>query len=91
MFDMLEYALNHWKAVDAITKWRELGLRKFELGDHEWEVIEQLRHVLKVHTTTRQRAKQTFPLYSLDPQGHHPIFLSFNTQPCHCDPRHGSH
>ncbi|KIJ18219.1 hypothetical protein PAXINDRAFT_61093, partial [Paxillus involutus ATCC 200175] len=35
MFDMLEYALKYLKAVDMVKQWRELGLRKFELADHE--------------------------------------------------------
>ncbi|KIK22155.1 hypothetical protein PISMIDRAFT_103021 [Pisolithus microcarpus 441] len=38
-FNLLEYALNHRKAIDTVTQRRELGLRKFELGDHEWELI----------------------------------------------------
>ncbi|KIK74641.1 hypothetical protein PAXRUDRAFT_175055, partial [Paxillus rubicundulus Ve08.2h10] len=38
-FDMLEYALKHRKAVDAVTQHRDLGLRRFELGDHEWVTI----------------------------------------------------
>ncbi|KIK17074.1 hypothetical protein PISMIDRAFT_74078, partial [Pisolithus microcarpus 441] len=46
-FDLLEYALNHRKAIDTVTQRRELGLRKFELGDHEWELVEQLHDILK--------------------------------------------
>ncbi|KIK77116.1 hypothetical protein PAXRUDRAFT_167770, partial [Paxillus rubicundulus Ve08.2h10] len=38
-FDMLEYALKHRKAVDTMTQRRDLGLRKFELMDHEWKII----------------------------------------------------
>jgi len=48
MFDMLNYALEHQDAVDAVTKWRDLGLRKYKLEDHEWVIAEQLRDVLKV-------------------------------------------
>lgn len=47
-FDMLEYSLGHRKAVDTVTQRRELGLRKFELTDHEWEIAGQLCDVLKV-------------------------------------------
>ncbi|KAG0701873.1 hypothetical protein DFH29DRAFT_760631, partial [Suillus ampliporus] len=47
-FDMLEYALVHREAIDTVTQRRELGLRKFELGDHEWEIVEQLRDILKL-------------------------------------------
>ena len=48
MFDLLEYALSHKKELDTVTQQRDLGLRSFELGDHEWELIEQLHDVLKV-------------------------------------------
>jgi hypothetical protein len=48
---MLEYALDHRRAVDLVTQKRELGLRKFELTDDEWQVVEQLRDVLKVCET----------------------------------------
>jgi hypothetical protein len=49
-FDMLNYALEHREAVDAVTQRRDLGLRKYELEDHEWAIAEQLRDVLKVRT-----------------------------------------
>ena len=45
---MLEYALSHQKAIDTVTQRRELGLRKFELADNEWEIAGQLCDVLKV-------------------------------------------
>jgi len=48
MFDLLEYALSHKKELDTVTQQRDLGLRSFKLGDHEWELIEQLHDVLKV-------------------------------------------
>ncbi|KAJ8579264.1 hypothetical protein M405DRAFT_754714, partial [Rhizopogon salebrosus TDB-379] len=44
---MLKYALEHRKAVDVVTQRRDLGLRKFELTDEEWEIAGQLRDVLK--------------------------------------------
>jgi hypothetical protein len=47
-YDMLEYALNHRKAIDAVSQRRKLGLRVFELSDDEWSIVEQLRNVLKV-------------------------------------------
>lgn len=48
-FEMLDYALEHRPAIDLVTQKWELGLRKLELSDDEWEVVEQLRNVLKVH------------------------------------------
>ncbi|KAF8546756.1 hypothetical protein OG21DRAFT_1479622 [Imleria badia] len=47
-FDLLEYALDHRKAVDKMTQDWDLGLRKFEMGDHEWVLVKQLRDMLKI-------------------------------------------
>ncbi|KAG1776162.1 hypothetical protein EV702DRAFT_971825 [Suillus placidus] len=44
---MLSYAVGHREAIDAVTQWRDLGLQKFELEDHEWVILEQLHDVLK--------------------------------------------
>ena len=45
---MLDYALEHREAVDAVTQWRDLGLRKYELEDNEWVILQQLHDILKV-------------------------------------------
>jgi len=47
-FDMLDYALVHREAIDTVTQCHDLGLRKFELADNDWEIANQLRDVLKV-------------------------------------------
>jgi hypothetical protein len=47
-FDMLDYALVHREAIDAVTQRRDLKLRKFELADSDWVIAGQLRDVLKV-------------------------------------------
>ncbi|KIM54666.1 hypothetical protein SCLCIDRAFT_136245, partial [Scleroderma citrinum Foug A] len=49
-FDLLEYALKHRKAINLVTQRHELGLRKFELTDHEWTVAEQLHSILNQAT-----------------------------------------
>lgn len=90
-FDMLDYALEHRKAVDNVTQRRDLGLRKYELADREWEIVKQLRDVLKVcicHCVTM--IKTCLP-HVLDSQGCDFVLLSFNTKPCYCDPCHGSY
>ena len=46
--DLLEYALEHRKAIVLVTQRRELGLWDLELTDEEWAIIEQLQIVLKV-------------------------------------------
>ena len=48
LFDLLEYILKHQKAIDLVIQWRELGMRDLELSDNEWELVEQLRSILKV-------------------------------------------
>ncbi|KAG2338200.1 hypothetical protein BDR05DRAFT_978260 [Suillus weaverae] len=46
-YDMLDYAIEHRKAVNTVTQRRDLGLGKFELADHEWEIVKQLQDILK--------------------------------------------
>ena len=45
---MVDIGIDYREVVDGITQHRDLGLRTFELSDHEWEVLEELRDVLKV-------------------------------------------
>ena len=45
---MLVYALAHRKAVKHVTQDLALGLRKFELNDKEWDLLQQLHDILKV-------------------------------------------
>jgi hypothetical protein len=47
-FEMLNYAVEHRKAVDIVTQRQDLGLREFELSDEEWDIAGQLRDVLRV-------------------------------------------
>ena len=47
-FDMLEFAINYRKAIDAMTDKRKLGLGVYELDEHEWTLVMQLQDVLKV-------------------------------------------
>ncbi|KAG1839908.1 hypothetical protein DFJ58DRAFT_644076, partial [Suillus subalutaceus] len=46
-FDMLDNAVVHWEAIDTVTQRHDLGLRKFELVDSDWEIASQLRDILK--------------------------------------------
>lgn len=47
-FDLLRYALSHRKAIDTMNQHRDLELRKFELKNEEWKLMQQLHDVLKV-------------------------------------------
>jgi len=46
--DMVDVGVDYRDAVDGVTQRRDLGLRAFELSDHEWEVLGELHDVLKV-------------------------------------------
>ena len=47
---MLEFALRYRASIDHITVNKKLPqLRKYELDEDEWEVIENLTSVLEVH------------------------------------------
>ncbi|KIM62610.1 hypothetical protein SCLCIDRAFT_119312 [Scleroderma citrinum Foug A] len=45
---MVDVGVDYREAVDGVTQCRDLGLRKFELSDHEREVLGELRDVLKI-------------------------------------------
>lgn len=47
-FGMLEFALTYREAIDKLTDDRTLKLRALELAKEEWQLVEQLRDVLKV-------------------------------------------
>jgi hypothetical protein len=47
-YDMLTFAVEYRKAIDAISADRGMELRQFELSEHEWGIAVQLRDVLKV-------------------------------------------
>jgi hypothetical protein len=46
--DMMVFALEYRKPIDAITADKSLKLRKFELDNEGWSIIEQLVSVLQV-------------------------------------------
>jgi hypothetical protein len=52
-FDMLDFAVEHITAINAITSNRDMKLRQYELSEDEWDVARQLRDVLKVRIQFR--------------------------------------
>jgi len=46
--DMLNFAVEYQKALDAISADCDMELRKFELTENEWKIVAQLRDMLKV-------------------------------------------
>lgn len=47
-FTLLVYALDYWEAVDKFTADKENKMRKCELDNREWRMVEELAKVLKV-------------------------------------------
>jgi hypothetical protein len=47
-YDMLSFALKYREAIDVVTADKGLKLRKFELDDEDWSIVEDLVNVLEV-------------------------------------------
>jgi hypothetical protein len=48
---MMVFALKYRKPIDSITADKSLKLRRYELDNEGWGIIEQLVSVLQVNTT----------------------------------------
>jgi hypothetical protein len=48
--DMMVFAIKYRKPIDSITADKSLKLRKYELDNEGWNIIEQLVSVLQVNT-----------------------------------------
>ena len=47
-YEMLNVAYQYKKAINKITDMRDMKLRQYEIEGHEWELVWQLRDLLKV-------------------------------------------
>ena len=70
-YDMLVFAREYRMAIDEITGDRDM--RKYELGEDEWELVEQLCNLLLVRSTTRLSIHTTHIIP--DFQGRNPFFF----------------
>ena len=43
----MHFALNYQEAIDSITADKTLKLRKYELFTDDWNIIQDLAHILK--------------------------------------------
>ena len=50
-YNMLKFALMYSEPINQITGDRSMKLHQYELKDHEWTIVEQLRDCLKVCTS----------------------------------------
>ena len=48
-YDMMRFAVAYRPAIDKITADKALKLRKYELDNDDWVIIEDLVSVLEVH------------------------------------------
>ena len=46
-FDMLDFAVDFWDALDSVTGNQRMKLRQYELSEEDWEIATKLRDVLK--------------------------------------------
>jgi hypothetical protein len=49
-YDMLDFAYQYKTAINKITDIRDMKLRDYEIEASEWEIVRQLRDLLKVST-----------------------------------------
>jgi hypothetical protein len=49
-YDMLDKAYSLKAAVNNITEMRDMKLRQYKIEGHKWELLQQLRDLLKVST-----------------------------------------
>ena len=48
LFQILKFAWRYHEAIDRFTSKRENGVRDLELSAEEWQMVKELRDVLKV-------------------------------------------
>ncbi|KAG1875857.1 hypothetical protein C8R48DRAFT_745558 [Suillus tomentosus] len=61
-YDMLSFAFEYRKGLDAMTDQRRLGLGEYELTSHEWTLVKQLHDVLKDTTLYFSRSMPNLPM-----------------------------
>lgn len=49
-YDMLKFAFEYSQPINNITGNNSMKIRQYELKDHKWNIVEQLRNCLKVGT-----------------------------------------
>ena len=76
---MLDFAYQYRKAVNKITDIRDMKLRAYEIEAHKWEVVRQLRDLLKVSILSIlfQMSGSTISICFLDFQGRHIVLLTW--------------
>jgi hypothetical protein len=85
-YKMLIFTLEYRKAIDEISVDRDM--RKYELSDDEWGLVQELCDVLGVcHALSTISASHNYP----DIPRRNTFLFTFYTKPCNRDTRNGSH
>ncbi len=86
MYDMLVFALEYRKAIDEISGDKEM--RKYELEEEEWDLVQQLCDILKV-CCFPSHISVTHIFSAL--QGRNLVLFTCNTKPSNHNPCNGPH
>lgn len=93
-YDLLAFALEYRTAIDDIAGARDLGLRKYELKEEEWNIVKQLCDVLKVCKCIHV-CSLTLSFMAMFPRigfkRRYTVFLSVYAQSSNGHSGHGSH
>lgn len=73
---MLNFAYEYKQAVNEITDIRDMKLRAYEIEAHEWNLVRQLRDLLKVRFLFHTLGSW-LNLHFLDFQGRHVVLLAW--------------
>jgi hypothetical protein len=82
-YNMLHFAIEYRKAIDAISGDREMELHKFELAEYKWKIATQLWDVLKVREGLLV-SHNVRPSQPSDFEGHDLVLFSIYPKSCHC-------
>ena len=47
---MVDFGVSYNQVIESLTDKRRLGLAEFTINEHEWDLLKQLREVLKMRT-----------------------------------------
>jgi hypothetical protein len=86
---MMRFSLTYRKAIDIITADKTLKLRKYELDNDDWLIVEDLVAVLEVRFYLLYTVCTTNNCKYIDLQKGDPLLLSRHGQCCSRDTCHG--
>ncbi|KIM64703.1 hypothetical protein SCLCIDRAFT_114537 [Scleroderma citrinum Foug A] len=89
-FNMLDVGISYQDVVEVVTNKRKLRLTELAIDEHEWELLRQLRSMLKVRMKAYLMFDTTKQI-TIGPEGCHAVLFTLNTKPRHGNPGDGLH